>query len=149
LEAGMTDALMLGWSQAQAAGRKSVYRKALGFNMVLHLLIGLGCMFLPDFVSQTFGLPTPVPTGWIRGWGATLILVTALYVPGLQDPLRSRAANIIGIVGRVWMATVWFFVWGFAGEGGFFWFGLFDLTFAVILAWLYYRYCVAELMSRP
>ncbi len=69
----MTDALMLGWSQAQAAGRKSVYRKALGFNMVLHLLIGLGCMFLPDFVSQTFGLPTPVPTGWIRGWGATLI----------------------------------------------------------------------------
>ena len=145
----MTDSLTLGWSAARAEGRKSVYQKTLGFNMLLHLLIGLGCMFTPHLVSQTFGLPEPVPTGWIRGWGATLILVTALYVPGLQDPLRSRAANIIGILGRIWMATVWFCVWGFAGEGGFFWFGLFDLTFAVILAWLYYRYCVAELMSWP
>ena len=78
-------------------------------------------------VSQTFGLPPPVPTGWIRGWGATLILVTALYVPGLQDPLRSRAANIIGIFGRVWMATVWLCLWGLVGERGFFWFGLFRL----------------------
>ena len=134
---------------SRAEGRKSVYQKTLGFNMLLHLLIGLGCMFAPDLVSQTFGLPSPVPTGSIRGWGATLILVTALYIPGLQDPLRSRAANIIGILGRIWMATVWFCVWGFAGERGFFWFGLFDLSFAVILAWLYYRYCVAELISRP
>jgi hypothetical protein len=145
----MTDALTLGGTEAQAEARKSTYQKVLGFNMLLHLLIGLGCMFTPHLVSQTFGLPPPVPTGWIRGWGATLILVTALYVPGLQDPLRSRAANIIGILGRLWMATVWFCVWGFAGEVGFFWFGLFDLTFAVILAWLYYRYGVAELMSRP
>ena len=95
----MTDSLTLGWSAARAEGRKSVYQKTLGFNMLLHLLIGLGCMFTPHLVSQTFGLPEPVPTGWIRGWGATLILVTALYVPGLQDPLRSRAANIIGISG--------------------------------------------------
>lgn len=145
----MTDSLTLGSSVVRAGERKSVYRKTLGFNMLLHLLIGLGCMFTPHLVSQTFGLPPPVPTGWIRGWGATLILVTALYVPGLQDPLRSRAANIIGIFGRVWMATVWLCLWGLVGERGFFWFGLFDLSFAVILAWLYYRYCVAELMSRP
>jgi hypothetical protein len=116
----------------------------LGFNMVLHLVIGLLCMFAPYFVSDTFGLPPPVPTGWIRGWGATLILVTSLYIPGLQNPLRSRYPNIVGVIGRLWMATVWFIV-----GGGFFWFGLFDFSFAIILAWLYYRYCVAELMSRP
>lgn len=138
----MSDAL-------KAKTRRSTYQKVLGFNMLLHLGIGLLCMFAPHFVSQTVGLPPPVPTGWIRGWGATLILVTALYIPGLQDPLRSRAPNIIGILGRVWMATVWFSVWYFLEESGFFWFGLFDLAFAIILAWLYYRYSIAEPRSRP
>ena len=140
----MSDALTIGWSQDQARARRSTYQKLLGFNMLLHLAIGLLCMFAPYFVSETFGLPPPVPTGWIRGWGATLILVTALYIPGLQDPLRSRYPNIMGLIGRIWMATVWFVV-----GGGFFWFGLFDFSFAIILAWLFYRYCVAELMSRP
>ena len=145
----MSDALLIAGSAARAEETKNVYCKTLGFNMLLHLLIGLACIFLPSWVAQVVGLPSPVPTGWTRGWGATLILVTALYVPGLQDPLRSRAANIIGLLGRVWMATIWFGVWRFAGEGGFLWFGVFDLGFAILLAWLYYRYCIAELMSRP
>ena len=65
----MSDALTIGWSQDQARTRKSVYRKALGFNMLLHVLIGLLCMFAPYFVSETFGLPPPVPTGWISRLG--------------------------------------------------------------------------------
>ncbi len=140
----MADALTIGWTQDQAKARRRTFQRVLGFNMLLHLGIGLGCMFLPYFVSRGFHLPPPVPTGWIRGWGATLILVTALYVSGLQDPLRSRFPNIVDFIGRVWMATVWFVV-----GGGFVWFGVFDLSFAVLLAWLYYRYGVAELMSRP
>jgi hypothetical protein len=140
----MSDALSIGWSQDQARARRSTYQRTLGFNMALLLAIGLLCVFAPYFVSEIFGLPPPVPMGWIRAWGATLILVTALYIPGLQDPLRSRYPNIVGVIGRLWMATVWFVV-----GGGFFWFGLFDFLFAIILAWLYYRYCVAELMSRP
>ena len=48
------------------------------------------------------------------------------------------------MLGRLWMAATWFVI-----GGGFVWFGLFDLLFAVLLAWLYYRYCVAELMTRP
>jgi hypothetical protein len=140
----MSDGLSIGWSQDSARKRLTAYRRVLGFNMLLHLGIGLGCMFVPYFVSERFGLPAPVPTGWVRGWGATLILVTALYIPGLRDPLRSRYPNVCGIVGRVWMATVWFVV-----GGGFFWFGLFDISFAAILAILYYRLAIAELMTRP
>ena len=140
----MLDTLTIGWSEAQATERKGVYQKVLGVNMLLHVGIGLSCMFIPYFVSSVFGLPPPVPSGWIRGWGATLILVTALYIPGLQDPLRSRFPNIAGIIGRIWMATVWFFI-----GGGLIWFGAFDLAFAIILAWLFYRYCAAEIMNRP
>ncbi len=114
--------------------RRVTYQYVLGFNMILHLVIGLGCMFLPHFVSSAFALPPPVPKGWQIGWGATLILVTALYIPGLRDPLGTRYPNWCGIGGRIWMATVWFFV-----GGGFFWFGVFDASFAAIIAFFYWR----------
>jgi membrane protein implicated in regulation of membrane protease activity len=102
--------------------------------MFLHLVIGLGCMFVPDLVSKWLALPPPVPKGWIVGWGATLILVTALYVPGLRDPVGARYPNWCGIGGRVWMATVWFVI-----GGGLSVFGVFDAAFAAILALFYYR----------
>jgi hypothetical protein len=137
-------ALSIGWNDAQVRARRATYQTVLGFNMLLHLGIGLGCMFVPGFVSHVFGLPQPAPSGWIRGWGATLILVTALYVPGLQDPMRSRAPNLIGVLGRIWMATVWFVI-----GGGLFWFGLFDASFALILGLLYFRFCSAWIMSHP
>jgi hypothetical protein len=116
----------------------------LGFNMLLHLAVGLLCMFAPNFVSQTVGLPAPVPSGWTRGWGATLILVTALYIPGLRSPVRARYPNVVGILGRVWMATTWFVI-----GGNFFWLGLFDALFAALIAFFYYRLFTAELQSRP
>ena len=117
-----------------ARARRKHYQALLGFNMTLHVVVGLLCMFVPGFVSTTLGLPPPVPAGWIRGWGATLILVTALYIPGLQDPLQARYPNICGILGRLWMATVWFVI-----GGGFFYMGCFDLFWAVVLAWFYRR----------
>ena len=140
----MTDAFTIGWTVARSQSRRRIYQLILGLNMILHVLIGLACMFLPEFVSRTFGLPSPVPSGWIRGWGATLILVTALYIPGLQDPVRSRFTNVTGILGRMWMGTVWLVI-----GGGLTWFGLFDWFFAILLGVLYYRLFDAEIMSRP
>lgn len=140
----MTDALMQGWSDARADSSRSLYRRILGFNMLLHLLIGLSCIFLPDWVCRLFGLPGPIPDGWVRGWGATLILVTALYVPGLIDPLRSRLPNLIGLGGRLWMSVIWLFC-----GGGFLWFAAFDFGFFVILSLLYLRLLKNTLMSRP
>jgi hypothetical protein len=137
-------ALSIGWNEVQVRQMRTTYQAVLGLNMLLHLGIGLACMFVPGMVSSFFGLPQPTPSGWIRGWGATLILVTALYIPGLQDPVRSRAPNIIGVLGRIWMATVWFVV-----GGGLVWFGAFDALFALILAVLYFRFCSAYIMSHP
>jgi hypothetical protein len=138
----MTDALTIDWTAAQARTRRRIFQRILGLNLVLQVLIGLACMLAPDFVSRTLGLPPPAPSGWIRGWGATL--VTALYIPALQDPVRSRFANIAGILGRLWMATVWLVI-----GGGLIWVALFDLFFAIVLAAFYYRLLEAELQSRP
>jgi hypothetical protein len=140
----MSDALNLAWSNARVRSRKLTYQAALGVNIVLEFVIGFACLTAPDFVSHVLGASPPSPSGWMRGWGALLILVAALYLPGLQNPLRSRYANVVGIAGRVWTAIVWFCV-----GGGLIWLGVFDLVFAVLLAWLFYRYCVGELMSRP
>ena len=121
-------------ASAAAPARQKIYQCLLGFNMTLHLVVGLLCMFVPDFVSRTLQLPPPVPAGWIMGWGATLILVTALYIPGLRDPIGARYPNICGILGRIWMATVWFVI-----GGGYFYMGCFDLFWAVVLAFFYWR----------
>jgi hypothetical protein len=120
----MTDAFSIGWTDARANESRTLYRRVLGLNLILHLLIGLACIFLPHWVSHTFGLPGPIPTGWVRGWGATLIL--------------------IGLLGRLWMAIIWTFC-----GGGFLWFALFDFAFFLILSVLYLRFGRAVLMSRP
>ena len=62
------------------------------------------------------------------------MLVTALYVPGLRDPIGCRAPNWIGIGGRVWMASVWVYC-----GGGFWSFAVFDYSFAAIIGLLYWR----------
>ncbi|PXA89524.1 hypothetical protein DMC25_01900 [Caulobacter sp. D4A] len=140
----MSDGLSIGWSDEQARRARNVYRGVLGFNMFLHLVVGLLCMFAPNFVSQTVGLDAPNVAGWTRGWGATLILVTALYVPGLLEPVHKRAPNLIGILGRIWMGTVWVFC-----GGGFLWFALFDYAWALIIFLFYLRLFRAHVMTRP
>jgi hypothetical protein len=140
----MTDALSIGWNAARVAERRATYRRVLALNLCIHLAIGLGCLFFPGWIAEIFRLPGPIPDGWTRGWGATLILVTALYVPGWLDPENTRAPNLIGILGRVWMGTVWLFC-----GGGFLWFAALDYAFAVILGMLYWRFLRDVLMSRP
>lgn len=141
----MTDqTLTLGWTQAQAAKALRSYRLVLGFNMAVHVLIGLSCILCPGWVADMAGLPEAMPVGWERGWGATLLLVTLLYVPGWLSPLVARAPNLIGIAGRLWMAVIWLIC-----GGGFLWFALFDGFFCVVLGLLYRRLLTTHLMTHP
>ena len=130
----MTGTNSIGGNTETVAKRLMIYRGVLGFNMFCHIGIGLGCLFFPQWIAEIFGLPGPIPDGWTRGWGATLILVTALYVPGWRDPVGTRAPNWIGVGGRVWMGTVWVYC-----GGGFLWFAGFDYGFALLIGFLYWR----------
>ena len=140
----MSDTLTLGFTRARVADSLALYRRVLGLNHVLHLLIGLACLLFPHWVAQLLGLPGPIPPGWTRAWGSMLILVSALYVPGWLDPVRVRGPNLIGLLGRVWMGTVWVFC-----GGGFLWFAAFDFAFALLLGLLYFRLMRDVLMSHP
>jgi hypothetical protein len=58
--------------------------------------------------------------------------------------VRSRVSALIAILGHFLLALLW------AVAGGLFlWIALFELVFAILLAWLLYKYMAAELMSRP
>ncbi len=85
----MDEALTLSGTAARARKYKAFYQALLGCAMILSVCVGIGCIFLPHRVCHIVKLPPLF--GWVRAWGALLILVTALYIPGLQD--RSARAT--------------------------------------------------------
>jgi len=137
----MADTASISWNEAQVRARRVAYQRLLGADLLLHLGVGLTCLLAPRGVGALTGELAP---GWIRGWGAAIVLVCALQLPGLQDPLRSRYPNIAGVAGRFWLSAVWF-----VAGGGLIVFALADLGLGLALGWLYYRYCIVEIMSRP
>jgi hypothetical protein len=140
----MDQTLSLGWAAGEARARRRTYRGVLAFNLACHIALILLALVSPDALSKIFGFPEPIDRDWVRAWAATLLLVTVLYYPGWHDPVRWRWGAVIGIIGRFWMASVFFLL-----GGAFWWFAAFDATFGVILAILYFRLFRAELMSRP
>lgn len=141
------DGLSLGWTQAEAQSKRHTFQRILRTNLVLHLVIGVAAILAPGLVSGLVGLPDPVPAGWVRAWGGLLLIVTALYWPGLVDPTRMRWPNVVGIVGRAGAALIYLIA--AASFPQFLWMALFDGVFAALLAWSFFGLFRAELMNRP
>lgn len=140
----MDQTLSLGWTESEARSRRSSYRRILGLNLALQAVLALFALVAPGTLSHILDLPDPDPSGWLRAWGGLLLLVTALYVPGLLEPVQWRWGNVVGIAGRLPMA----FLYLLLGDG-FLWLALFEAAFGLLLAILYFRLFTAELMSRP
>jgi hypothetical protein len=140
----MTDALTIGWTQAQAATARTTYRRLLGFNLIVQVLVGLIAIVVPMWLARRANLPGPTSAGWMRLWGAMLLITASLYLPGFIEPVHVRWPNLVGIVGRFLLALAYIHL----GQG-FWWFAAYELVFAVALAWSYSRLLRAELMSHP
>ena len=140
----MDQTLSLGWMQTQARSRRVTYKRALALNLILYVVLALFAIISPATLSELIGLPDPLPSGWLRAWAGMLLLVTALYIPGLIDPVRWRWGNIVGIAARFVMAVLYLFL-----GGPFLVFALFDAAFALLLGVLYFNLFEAELMSSP
>jgi hypothetical protein len=140
----MTDALTIGWTQAQAATRRTAYRRLLGFNLIVQTVVGLIALIVPVWLARQADLPGPLSPGWVRLWGVMLLITATLYLPGCIEPVHVRWPNIVGIVARFVLALAYLLL----GQG-LRWFALYELIFAVALAWGYRRLLRADLMSRP
>src|SRR5262249_62292299 len=75
----MTDALTIGGTQAQAATARTTYRRLLGFNLIVQVLVGLIAIVVPMWLARRANLPRPTSAGWMRLWGAMLLITASLY----------------------------------------------------------------------
>jgi hypothetical protein len=140
----MTDALTVGWTKAQAATARNAYRRLLAFNLIVQTVVGLIAVIVPVWLARQADLPGPLSSGWVQLWGVMLLITATLYLPGCIEPVHVRWPNIVGIVARFVLAVAYFHL-----GRGLRWFALYELVFAVALAWSYRRLLRAELMSRP
>ena len=106
----------------------TVYRIVMGISIVLNILVGIFILLWPDTFASVLGQPQPSPQTWPRHWGAQLLAINLLYLPGFADPVRNRFVNYLGIIIRLSFA-VFFFTQG----RGFGTMGIYDGTFGLAL----------------
>lgn len=138
----MTDALHLGWCENEARTKRRQFQQAMLVYLVIYGVLGIVGVLFPGLLARLFALEPPY--GWLRGLGAMMLLAAALYLPGWQNPLRSKWPNLVGTAARFILAIVWLSV-----GHGFLWLGLFELVSAIVLGLLLFNCFTAELMSRP
>jgi hypothetical protein len=140
----MTDALSIGWTRAQAATQHTVYRRVLGFALIVQTALAIIALVAAGWLTRAADLPGAPSAGWVRLWGIMLLITAVLYLPGWIQPVYSRWPNVVGILARFVLAVTYVSL-----GGGLRWFALYELVLAIWLAWSYGRLLRAELMSRP
>jgi hypothetical protein len=138
----MTYSLQLGGSKQLAQNAAAQYRTALGVYLAIYAIAGLLAIIVPFLVGHALALAPPY--GGIRPIGGLMLLYATFQLPVFQDAMRSRVPALIATAGRFLLALLWLL----AGRY-FVWIALFEIVFAVLLAWLIYKYMAAEVMSRP
>jgi len=104
----MTDALSIGWTAGQAATQRTVYRRLLGFVLIVRTVLALIAIVAPIWLARAAELPGAPSAGWVRLWGLMLLITAALYLPGWIEPVYSRVPNVIGILAHFVLAVAYF-----------------------------------------
>ncbi|MEP2028571.1 MAG: hypothetical protein ABJI96_07670 [Paracoccaceae bacterium] len=140
----MTDTLSAGWTRSQADARIKTHRRVFGLALALQIIIGALFLFCPVFALGVVGLPAAAENPWPSIWGATLIFVTVMQIPGVLNPVHQRYPVLIAVLGRALMVAT------FVAHGGhYLWFAAFDAVFGILIYLCFRRLVIAELMSRP
>ena len=87
----MTDALSIGWTAGQAATQRTVYRRVLGFALIVQTVLALIAIVAPIWLARAAELPGAPSAGWVRLWGLMLLITAALYLPGWIEPVGSAS----------------------------------------------------------
>ena len=85
-----------------------VYRAVLLLSILLNMAVGVFILLMPDQFTALFGQPTATPDTWPRHWGAQLLAINLLYMPGYRDPVGHQWPNWLGIGIRLSFALFFF-----------------------------------------
>lgn len=143
-QSSLTDSLSAGPCAAAARAAAERYRTMLGVVLILEAGAGLSLLLAPHSVARLL-LDAPAgPAGFTRLAGLLLLFVVALLFAARAWPARAKIANALGVVGRGAVAVLLIF-----GGGRLPLAGAAEGLAAILLGIFYYRYFVAEVMSRP
>ncbi len=106
-----------------------VYQLLFTISISTNVAIALVHVFAPQRFAEAVGLKWQEPMrGFARAWGATLLGLHAVYLPGLFDPLGEQWINWCSIAIKFSMPIVFW-----SNLRGFKMFGLWDLGWGVAL----------------
>jgi len=112
----------------------TLYRLVLLTSILLNIAVGFFILLFPDMFASVLGQPRPTPDTWPRHWGAQLLAINMLYMPGYWEPQVQRWPNWLGIGIRLSFA-LFFFTQG----DGFVPMGIYDGASGVLLLLTYLR----------
>lgn len=106
-----------------------IYQLLFGSTIILNVGIALACVFVPAHFAGIVGLKWQEPMrGYARAWGATLIGLHLVYVPGLLDPIGQEWINWSQIAIKLGMPLIFW-----SNPRGFKLFGIWDASCGAIL----------------
>jgi hypothetical protein len=87
------------------------YRVVLAISIALNMAVGVFILVAPEAFARLLGQPDPFPRTWPSHWGAQLLAINLLYLPGYWAPRENRWTNWLGVCIRFGFA-LFFFVQG-------------------------------------
>lgn len=140
----MIQAHSISWTANEAASRLRTYRRLFAASIITNVIVSLLAILGPVTMARLLGQPEPFPEAWVRIWGATLLGLHVVYLPGLRNPVFYRWPNWASIGIKFWMTTI------FLLQGSeFLVFALWDATWGVVLLIAYYRLAQAQMQRYP
>ena len=92
-----------------AAGKTiKLYQLVVLTSILLNIAVGIFILLFPAAFASLLGQPDPSPDTWPRHWGAQLLAINGLYMPGYWDPVANPWPNWMGIVIRLSFAVFFF-----------------------------------------
>jgi hypothetical protein len=134
----------ISFTLAGADQRQRAYRFVLTLCLVIDAVVGLLALFVPSAALWGLNEPGADATAWVRLWGAMEIGLAAFSASGLSYPAEDQAVNWIGAVVRLLMAAALL-----ATGGALLPVLLWQAIAGAALLWLYWRFLLSHLQTRP
>ena len=140
----MSETQTLSYAKALIETRLHIYQVLLTISIIIGLLVGLWCIFDPVGFAQLMFQIDPYPEAWPRIYGAMLLALQFLYIPGVRNPLFYRWPNWSGISVKLLMTIIFLSV-----GSSFYLLAGWEFVWFVILFVTYYRLMLADIQSNP
>ena len=140
----MSETQTFSYTKALAATRLHIYQALFTISIIIGLFVGLWCIFDPVGFAQLLFQTDPHPQAWPRIWGATVLALQVLYIPGVRNPLFYRWPNWSSIAVKLLMTIIFL-----TAGSSFHLLAVWESIWFVILFVAYYRLMLADIQSHP